>query len=86
MLVWLLQGESVEVRVRQDAGQLHFASDPPARRPRHAFLPRWHFDMLHDTQRNAAYQAAIERAVGLSHCLLHGTICHMCDDLSGRAA
>lgn len=59
----VLQGDSVEVRVRQDSGQLHFASDPPARRPRHAFLPRWHFDMLADAQRNTAYQTAIERAV-----------------------
>ena len=59
----MLQGESVSVRVRQDAGQLHFASDPPQRRPRHAFLPRWHFDMLGDTHRNNAYQAAIENAV-----------------------
>ena len=50
------QGAAVEVQVRQDAGQLHFAADPPGRRPRHAFLPRWHFDMLADGQRNAAYQ------------------------------
>ncbi len=40
------QGKSIELRVRQDAGQLHFASDPPQRRPRHAYLPRWHFDMV----------------------------------------
>ena len=31
--------------MRQDSGQLHFSSAPPQRRPRHAFLPRWHFDM-----------------------------------------
>lgn len=60
-----LQGATVEVRVRQDAGQLHFAGVPPARRSRHASLPRWHFDMLGDAQRNGAYQAAIERAVSL---------------------
>lgn len=52
--------------MRQDVGQLHFCSTPPARRPRHAFLPRWHFDMLGDTQRNAAYQTAIENAVRFS--------------------
>jgi hypothetical protein len=61
-----LQGGTVTVRVRQDAGQLHFASDPPQRRPRHAFLPRWHFDMLGDTHRNHAYQTTIENAVGVS--------------------
>ena len=40
------QGEVVALRVCQDAGQLQFASDPPQRRPRHAYLPRWHFDMV----------------------------------------
>lgn len=47
------QGGVVEVRVRRDGGSLVFTGDPPPRRPRHAFLPRWHFDMLGDTQRNA---------------------------------
>jgi len=27
--------------------------------PRHAWLPRWHFDMLADTARNDAYEAAL---------------------------
>ena len=40
------QGASMELKVRQDSGQLHFSSAPPQRRPRHAFLPRWHFDMV----------------------------------------
>ncbi len=47
----ITQGKSIELRVRQDAGQLHFASDPPQRRPRHAYLPRWHFDMVRGAQR-----------------------------------
>lgn len=41
------------------------------RRPRHAFLPRWQFDMVGDTQRNAAYQAAIEHAVRPLHSPWH---------------
>ena len=54
------------MRVRQDKGQIHFAS--MARgcgRPRHAHIPRWHFDMVLDDQRNDAYQTAITRAVHL---------------------
>ena len=67
------EGDTVDVRVRQDAGQLHFASDPPQRRPRHAYLPRWHFDMLGDTNRNDAYQTAIKNAVGTWSPTLHST-------------
>ena len=39
-------GEQVAVRVRQSEHQLQFSSAPPATRPRHAHIPRWHFDML----------------------------------------
>ena len=56
----------MQVTVRQDKGQVHFAS--MARgcgRPRHAHVPRWHFDMVLDDRRNAAYQTAITRAVHL---------------------
>ncbi len=56
-----LQGSSVEVRVRQDHGQIVFSSNPSPRRARHAYLPRWHFNMLLDDQRHQAYQQAIER-------------------------
>ncbi len=49
-----MQGELVRVRVRWDAGQLHFAAEPPARRARHAFVPRWHFDMVLDEQARPA--------------------------------
>lgn len=45
------QGAKVEVRVRQDLGQLHFASVPGAKRARHAWVPRWHFDMVLDASR-----------------------------------
>ena len=52
--------------VRQDRGQVHFAAAAAGfGRPRHAHIPRWHFDMVLDTQRNAAYQAAIHRAIEL---------------------
>jgi 2-polyprenyl-3-methyl-5-hydroxy-6-metoxy-1,4-benzoquinol methylase len=57
------QGAKVRVRVRQDRGQIHFAAVPGACRPRHAHVPRWHFDMVLDGARNAAYEAAIRRAV-----------------------
>ncbi|KAK9863942.1 hypothetical protein WJX84_003683 [Apatococcus fuscideae] len=61
----VLLGECVELRVRQDQGQIVFTSNPVPRRARHAYLPRWHFDMLLDHQRNQAYQQAIERAIEL---------------------
>lgn len=40
----------MRVRVRWDTGQLHFAALPAAGRARHAFVPRWHFDMVLDEQ------------------------------------
>ena len=56
----------MQVTVRQDKGQIHFASMAwGCGRPRHAHVPRWHFDMVLDDQRNAAYQTAITRAVHL---------------------
>lgn len=42
--------------------QLHKPQVIPATHPTHA-VPRWHFDMVLDDQRNAAYDAAIRRAV-----------------------
>lgn len=49
--------------MRQDTGLIHFASVPAASRPRHAFIPRWHFDMVLDTLRNNAYEKAIRSAI-----------------------
>ncbi|KAK9803026.1 hypothetical protein WJX72_005333 [[Myrmecia] bisecta] len=57
------QGSVASVRVRQDMGQFHFASQPQQARPRHTFIPRWHFDMVLDTQRNSAYEQAITKAL-----------------------
>eukprot|EP00887_Chlorella_sp_A99_P004798 scaffold4.g4798.t1 len=54
---------TVQLRVRQDAGQYVFTSVPPQCRPRHALVPRWHFDMVLDDQRNQAYESAIRRAI-----------------------
>lgn len=48
--------------VRQDRGQFAFASRPPQCRPRHAIVPRWHYDMVLDAQRNEAYDTAIRCA------------------------
>lgn len=57
----------MQVTIRQDRGQIHFASagNPGCGRPRHAHIPRWHFDMVLDAHRNAAYQSAITRAIQL---------------------
>ena len=38
------------MRVRWDAGQLHIAAHPCGNRAHHAFVPRWHFDMVLDEQ------------------------------------
>ncbi|KAK9846546.1 hypothetical protein WJX81_006344 [Elliptochloris bilobata] len=57
------KGDAVSVRVRWDMGQLHFAAHVPAGRARHAFVPRWHFDMVLDEQRNEAFDGAIRRAI-----------------------
>ena len=54
----------MKLRVQQDKSQILFSSVPAQRRPRHAFLPRWHFDMVQDQLRNSAYDKAITR-VGL---------------------
>lgn len=54
----------VRMRARQDKSQLHFSLVEHAnRRIRHSLVPRWHFDMLSDDQRNNEYQKAIEAAV-----------------------
>lgn len=57
----LVQGKQVKLRVQQDTSQILFSSVPAQRRARHAFVPRWHFDMLQDELRNSAYDKAITR-------------------------
>ena len=51
----------MKLRVQQDMSQIVFSSVPAQRRPRHAFVPRWHFDMVQDQLRNNAYDQAITR-------------------------
>lgn len=58
-----LEGAEIALRVRQDQGQILFDTDPPTNRPRHALVPRWHYDMVMDGARNDAYDAAI-RLIG----------------------
>ena len=58
-------GEPVALKVWQDAGQLLLTADPPRARPKHAQVPRWHFDMVLDDERNGAYEAAVRNAVDL---------------------
>ena len=59
----LRKGSTIQLRVRQDAGQIVFNSDPPPCRLRHALAPRWHYDMVQDQLRNEAYDAAVRAAV-----------------------
>lgn len=74
-----MQGSALQVTVRQDRGQVHFGSAAAGSgRPRHAHIPRWHFDMVLDGQRNAAYQVAITRAIELKRAAGEETI-HVLD-------
>ena len=58
------QGTAVAVRLRQDRGQLVFSLPArPCATPRHACLPRWHYPMLRDARRAAAYARALDAAV-----------------------
>jgi predicted RNA methylase len=56
-------GEDVSLRVQQDASQIVFIADPPNHRMHHALVPRWHYDMILDVERNQAYDKAIKKAV-----------------------
>ncbi len=56
-------GDTVGLHVRRDDTQFTFTSDPSQWRPRHACIPTWHYDMLNDDARNAAYERAISRSV-----------------------
>lgn len=60
------KGECISLRVRRDDTQLVFRSEPAQWRARHACIPTWHYDMLNDDARNAAYERAIVRAVQAS--------------------
>jgi protein arginine N-methyltransferase 7 len=56
-------GMVIQLGVQRDDTQLVFCTTPPQWRPRHAAIPSWHYDMLNDDARNAAYERAISRAV-----------------------
>lgn len=59
----LEKGTTIQLRVRQDSGQIVFTPTPPPARMRHALAPRWHYDMVQDQLRNDAYEAAVRAAV-----------------------
>ena len=59
----LVCGDDVSLRVQQDASQIVFTADPPNHRMHHALVPRWHYDMILDVERNQAYDDAIKKAV-----------------------
>ena len=56
-------GDVVSLRRMRDDNQIYFQSTPPASIPRRAAIPMWHYDMLNDHGRNAAYDACIKNAV-----------------------
>lgn len=57
------QGDLMPLLVQQEKHQIVFGTNPPQCRMRHAIVPRWHFDMILDQERNRAYEKAIQRAV-----------------------
>lgn len=59
----VLEGENIVLRVQQDKSQVIFSSHPPQCRMHHALVPRWHYDMILDSERNDAYNQAIIKAV-----------------------
>ena len=61
----VVSGACVSLHVCRDDTQLVFRGDKPWR-PRHACIPAWHYDMLNDDSRNAAYERAVTRAVQAS--------------------
>lgn len=57
------EGTNVQLRIQRNDTLFVFTSEPAQWRPRHACIPTWHYDMLNDDARNAAYERAIARAV-----------------------
>ncbi len=61
-----IQDRSLLLEMYYHRGELRFYCPEAGKgRPHHASIPRWHFDMVLDEQRNHAYDAAIKRAVEL---------------------
>lgn len=57
-------GDTIPIRVQHDGSMLVLShASLPSVRPRHAYIPKWHYDMLFDSQRNDAYEAALRRAI-----------------------
>jgi predicted RNA methylase/uncharacterized protein (DUF2249 family) len=75
----LQQGEVVALRVQQDISQVVFSTEPPQHRMHHAIVPRWHFDMILDIERNLAYDQAIRKAVEAKKAANPGRTVHCID-------
>lgn len=57
-------GQKTLLYIRQTSTRFEFASTKQrVCRPMHSNIPNWHWDMLHDFNRNSAYERAIKRAV-----------------------
>ena len=57
-------GDAIPIRVQHDGAMLVLSHDSmPSVRPRHAYIPKWHYDMLFDSQRNDAYEMALKRSI-----------------------
>ena len=59
------KGQSVDLSISHDCSELRICFKDQTERPvpRHSLIPHWHFDMLNDGIRNAAYSRAIAKAV-----------------------
>ena len=73
------EGMDVSVRVQQDQSQVVFTSHPPQYRMHHALVPRWHYDMILDAERNRAYNEAIQKAVASRKSSAYGQKVHCLD-------
>lgn len=64
----ILQNERLCVEMHNTEGRIQFCcTQAGSNRPRHASIPRWHFWMVQDESRNAAFEGAIRRAVAMLH-------------------
>ena len=59
------EGDGASLRVWQDLSQVVVDRNPPSNRVRHAQVPRWHFDMVLDEERNSKYESALRNALDI---------------------
>ena len=63
-----MQDEQVSLEMHRTRDHFLFSCTKAGRcKPQHASIPRWHFWMVLDTERNSAYEKAIHRAIEALH-------------------